>query len=158
MKVVDLKLDLLREAPWNPNVMDSTMRRYLQESITRYGLLGNLVVRHLANDVYEVLSGNQRLRLLQEMGYSTVPCVVVDLNGAQSRLLCQAMNRIQGTDDLGLRAELVREILKAIPESEVLGVLPDSSDSLKALVSLGQKDIASYLRHWQQSQEARLTH
>ena len=158
MNVVDLKLALLREAPWNPNVMDSTMRRYLQESITRYGLLGNLVVRPLTKDAYEVLSGNQRLRLLQEMGYSTVPCVIVDLNDAQSRLLSQAMNRIQGTDDFGLRAELVREILKAIPESEVLSVLPDSSDSLKALVSLGQENIASYLQHWQQAQEARLTH
>ena len=48
--------------------------------------------------------------------------------------------------------------MKAIPESEVLGVLPDSSASLKALVSLGQEDIASYLQNWQQAQEARLMH
>ena len=158
MKVVDVELAVLREAPWNANVMDSTMRQYLRESITRYGLLGNLVVRPLIDGAYEVLSGNQRLGLLQEMGYSTAPCVVVNLNDAQARLLSQAMNRIQGTDDLGLRAEHVREILKAIPEAEVLDLLPDSTDRLKALVSLGQEDIASYLQNWQQAQEARLMH
>ena len=158
MKAIDLAVGLLRQAPWNPNVMDSTTRRYLQESLSRYGVLGNLVVRRLIDGAYEVLSGNQRLALLQEMGYSTVPCVVVDLNDAQARLLSQAMNRIQGTDDLGLRAELVREILKDIPEAEVLDLLPESTDSLKALVSLGQEDIAHYLQNWQQAQEARLRH
>ena len=158
MKVIDLAVGLLRQAPWNPNVMDSTTRGYLHESISRYGQISNLVVRPLIDGAYEVLSGNQRLALLQEMGYSTVPCVVVDLNDAQARLLSQAMNRIQGTDDLGLRAELVREILKDIPEAEVLDLLPESTDSLKALVSLGQEDIAHYLQNWQQAQEARLRH
>lgn len=158
MKVVDLGLALLRQAPWNPNVMDSTMRRYLQKSIARFGILGNLVVRPLIDGAYEVLSGNQRLILLQEMGFSTIPCVVVDLDDAQARLLSQAMNHIQGKDDLGLRAELVREILKDIPEAEVLDLMPESTDSLKALVSLGQEDIANYLQNWQQAQEARLRH
>ena len=45
MQVTDLPLGQLKEAPWNPNRMDSAMRDRLGESVRRYGLAENLVVR-----------------------------------------------------------------------------------------------------------------
>jgi ParB family chromosome partitioning protein len=158
MQVVDLPLSQLKEAPWNPNQTDDAMLDRLRESLTRFGLLTNLVVRPIAQDTYEVLSGNQRLQVLRELGYAAAPCVVVELDDARVGLLSQALNRIQGEDDLGLRAELLREVLKALPQQTVLGLLPETTESLKAMASLGQNDIAAYLQNWQRAQPARLKH
>ena len=158
VKVVELAIDNLREAAWNPNVMDEAMLGRLRESVMRFGTVQNLVVRLLDDCRYEVLSGNQRFRVLREMGITPVPSVVVDLDDGQARLLAQALNRIQGEDDLGLKAEAVREILKSVPASEVLSLLPESAEGLEALGSLGEEDIASHLQAWELTRKARLKH
>ena len=129
----------------------------LTESISRHGLVQNLVVRPLG-DAYEVLSGNQRLQVLRGIGDVEVPCVVINLDDARARLLAQALNRVHGEDDLGLRAELVRAVLGKLPQEEVLSLLPETVESLASLCSLGQDDMAGYLQSWQQAQEARLRH
>jgi ParB family chromosome partitioning protein len=158
VKVAELPLDQLQEAPWNSNQMDEATMSRLRESLARYGLVQNLVVRPLDKGCYEVLSGNQRLQVLRQLKHSPVPCVVVNLDDAHARLLGQALNRIQGKDDLGLRAELLREVLQALPQRDVLNLLPETTESLKAMASLGQEDIAQYLQNWQQAQGARLKH
>ena len=158
MNITDLPIDQLKEARWNPNVMNEAMLMRLRESISRFGLVSNLVVRTLGDDTYEVLSGNQRLQVLKDSNVQTAPCVVLDLDDSHARLLAQGLNRIEGTDDFGLKAELVREVLNSIPQSEVMSLLPDSSESLTALVSLGEADMAQHLQAWDQAQAARLRH
>lgn len=156
MKVIDITLGQLKEAPWNANVMDEAMMMHLRESVRRYGLVEPLVVRRLPDGHYEVLSGNQRLKLLTGLGVASAPCVVVDLGDIQARLLAQALNHIRGEDDLGLRAELLREVLKVVPDADVLKVLPDSAEGLRSLAAMGQQTVAEYLRNWQQAQGAKL--
>ena len=158
MQSINLTLVQLYPATWNANRMDGAAIGRLRESLARYGMVQNLVVRKLANANYEVLSGNQRLTVLRDLGYAEVPCVLVELDDARARLLAQALNRIQGEDDLGLRAELIRQVLEALPQEDVLSLLPETAESLKTLVSLGQGDMASYLQTWQKAQEARLKH
>lgn len=158
MRVVDLPLAQLREAPWNPNTMTPEMQAKLRASLTRFDVVENLVVRPLRKGTYEVLSGNQRLSVLKELQKKTAPCCVVELGDAEARLLVQALNRIQGEDDLGLKAELVRAILEKLPQDEVLALLPETAESLGALASLGQESMAEHLQAWQKAQEARLRH
>ncbi|HZA21348.1 MAG TPA: ParB N-terminal domain-containing protein [Dehalococcoidia bacterium] len=158
MKVTDLPLDQLKEAPWNPNRMDEAMLQKLRESLSRYGLVQNLVVRPLGDGTHEVLSGNQRLQVLRETMKNSVPCVVIELADAHARLLSQALNRIAGEDDLGLRAELLQQVLEELPQSEVLRLLPETAESLQAFATLGQHDLAGYLQNYQQAQVARLKH
>ena len=76
------------------------MMERLKESIRRYGVVENLVVRPFGNSTYEVLSGNHRLHVLGNMGHTAAPCVVVDLDDAHARLFAQALNHIRGEDDL----------------------------------------------------------
>jgi len=158
MQVTEIPLHKLNEAPWNPNQMDESMLARLERSIKRYGIVENLVVRPLPNGEYEVLAGNWRLKVLSDLDVDMVPCVVVEMDDANARLLAQALNNIQGEDDLGLRAELLRQVLDTIPQEEVLSVLPDTAESLTALSSMGHEIMADYLRNWQQAQSAKLKH
>ena len=157
MKVTDLLLDQLREAPWNPNEADEATMRRLAASIGRFGTVLPLVVRPLG-DAYEVVGGNQRLRLYREQGVTIVPCVVVDLDELQAKLLAQGLNAIHGADDLHRKADLVRSLLATLPESEVAAILPDSLESLRSLAHLGEAagSLASGLAAWSGREEPRL--
>ena len=145
MKVETLDLSLLQEAPWNPNVMDQAMHSRLKQSVNTFGLVASPVVRPLDARTYEVLSGNQRLQVLVELGYTTAHCVIVDLDDVHARLLSQVLNRIHGEDDFGLRAQLLREVLENVSQETVVDLLPETAESLQGLASLGQETIAEYL-------------
>jgi ParB family chromosome partitioning protein len=67
VKVTKLPLEQLKEAPWNPNQMAEALLQKLRESLTRYGLVQNLVMHPLEVGCYEVLSSNQRLQILQSL-------------------------------------------------------------------------------------------
>ena len=156
MRVVEIAVAQLVAAEWNPNQMDGPMLARLRESISRFGVVENLVARPAGEGLYEVLSGNQRLQILRKLGHENIPCLVIDLDDAQARLLAHALNRIEGEDDLGLKAELVRNVLKAVPQTDLLSLLPETKESLEALVSLGEANLAEHLRAWERTRGARL--
>lgn len=158
MRVVDLPLAELQEAPWNPNVMDPDMHKRLQESVRRFGPVENLVVRPISDGRHEVLSGNNRVRALRELGHETAPCLVVDLNDTDARLLAQALNHIEGEDDPGKRAELLRDIMRTIPQGDILSILPETAESLQAMASLGAEGVAAHLEAWQRARSVRFRH
>ena len=155
-EIVQLPLDQLREAPWNPNYMDQALVAKLERSVQRFGLIGVLVVRPIGDDIYQVLSGNQRYQVLRKLHWESVPCVIVEIGDAEARLLTQTLNRLHGSDDLGLRAELVKDIVAVIPSEEVLALLPETSQGLKALTMLNPETLEERLCQWQLAQKAKL--
>lgn len=158
MNIVNLPIEHLKLAGWSANVMEAEDQARLKASLARYGLVQNSVVRPDGAGAYEVLGGNQRLKEMRDAGIRTVPCVIVDLGDADARLLAQALNHIHGEDDLGLKAEVIRTVLRELPEAEVLTLLPESSESLASLTDLGQTDLADHLLSWQAAQATKLRH
>jgi ParB family transcriptional regulator, chromosome partitioning protein len=158
MNITYIRISMLYGATWNSNRMDDDMLEKLKESLVRYGLVNPLVVRLIADSQYEVLSGNQRLRVIREMGVPYVPCVIVELDDNQAMLMAQALNGIRGEDDLTLKSILLKKILSSIPEDNVLSILPETSDSLQALSSLSQSDLAEHLQAWEEAQAVKLKH
>ena len=156
MKLQHIPIGLLREAPFNPNRMEPEMEEHLRFSLRRFGMVQNLVVRPSGDASFEVLSGNQRLRILRSEGLEDVPCIVVSADDVEARLLAQALNRIQGEDDLGLKAELIQKVLDSVGADEVLSVLPETAESLAALESLGDMDLGEHLEVWDRAQAAKL--
>lgn len=158
MELIDVPLKLLREAPWNPNEADEATLRRLTASIGRFGAVLPLVVRPLG-EAFEVIGGNQRLRVYQEQEIETVPCVVIEADDISARLLAQALNAIHGEDDLNKKAAVVRDLLAALPETEVTAILPDTPEALRGLASLGQQtadSLAEALSSWETAKTIRL--
>jgi ParB family chromosome partitioning protein len=151
MQIVDIPIESIQSPGWNPNQMDRTMKYRLEEAIRRFGLVVPLVVREKGDGSFETVGGAQRLSVLWELGADSVPCVVVKADDVEARLLSQCLNRIAGSDDLGLKAELLRKVLAEMPQQEVLHLLPETTQSLQALASLGQQDLAGYLQNYQQT-------
>ena len=158
MHIVDLPIEAIAAAEWNPNEMDADTRARLRRSIDRFGLVVPLVVRPAGQERYETIGGAQRLTVLQEAGASAAACVVVEADGTEAMLLSQALNHISGQDNPGPRAELLRRLLTTHSLEDLLGLLPETAESLKALSSLGQEDLAAHLEAWQKAQAARLRH
>jgi ParB family chromosome partitioning protein len=138
--------------------MTMEMVSHLKESIVRFGLVENLVVRTMADKTRQVLSGNQRLKALKELGIESVPCVVVELDDANAKLLAQALNQIQGEDDPGRRAQLLRDVLVDVTDEQVLKVLPETAVTLRQIGAMGTKDLASHLSAWTRAKSKRLQH
>ena len=158
MNVIDIPVDLIAPATWNPNELPGDLQVRLRRSMELFGLVVPLVVRKLDDGTYETVGGAHRLEIALGMGFEKIPCVVVDVDDADVRLLSQALNHIAGEDNLGLRAALIKEVLEEKPMEEVLSLLPDSAESLTALSSLGEEDLAAGLAQWQAEQAARLKH
>ena len=158
MEIREIPIEHIQTPPWNPNRMDEATFERLRRSVERFGFLIPLVVRPVSRDCYETVGGAQRLQLLSEMDAQSVKCVLVEMDDTEARLLAQSLNRIAGEDDLGLRAELVRHLLETLPQNELLELLPETVQSLQALESLGQEDMAQHLQAWQDAQHARLQH
>ncbi|HZA24157.1 MAG TPA: ParB N-terminal domain-containing protein [Dehalococcoidia bacterium] len=158
MQTVNTPIESIQSPAWNPNRMDESIRPRLKASIERFGLVVPLVVRDVGDRQFETIGGAQRLSVLRELSVSAIPCVVVQADGVEARLLSQCLNRIAGEDDLGLRAEMLKEVLEQVPQAEVGKLLPETTDSLRTFASLGQQDLAGYLQNYQQAQVARLKH
>ena len=158
MELVELPIRAIVPAEWNPNEMDEAMRSHLSQSLQRFGIVVPLVVREVGEGRHETIGGAQRLAALQEMGADSVPCVLVQADDVEARLLSQSLNHIAGEDNLGLRSKVLNHILAKVPKEEVIAILPETAESLEALSSLGQEDIAAHLRAWQKAQAARLKH
>lgn len=158
MRVVEIPLKHLHEAPWNPNHMDEAMLERLKKSLSRYGLVVPLVVRPTGDFEYEVISGNQRLKAVADIGLEDVPCVLVNLSDSEAMLLAQALNGIRGEDDLATKGALFRKVLESVPESDILSLLPETQSSLSTLATINEGDLAEHLQAWEEAQSARLNH
>ena len=158
MEIVDLPIDSIIASQWNPNEMDWDMLSHLRHSVQRFDLVVPLVVRNAGDNRYETIGGAQRLSILKELCHSEAPCVVGQADDSEARLLGQTLNHVAGSDNLGLRAEVMREILEYKSPEEVLALLPETAESLQALTAIGEQSIAQALKQWEQTQKARLRH
>ena len=158
MEIVGLPVDSVSPAEWNPNEMDQAMLTHLRVSIQRFGLVVPLVIRPVGSELFETVGGAHRLLAARELGLSSVPCVVIEADDAAARLLSQALNHIAGSDNLGLRADVLRDVLESMPQEDVMALLPETAASLQALTSIGKQSIAQALQQWEQAQKARPHH
>ncbi len=158
MQLTEIDVNSITEADWNPNQMDRQARDRLLASINKFEVVQPLVVRKIGPDRYETISGAQRLSVIKELGMRTVDCIVVTETDAGARLLAQALNGIEGTDDpVKLQASLDL-IFENISKDEVLELLPDAANSIRQAISFDAPSLIEHLKTYEDSRSARLNH
>ncbi len=78
----------------------------IKNSIEEFGFADPLVV----NADMTIIGGHQRLTVATALGYTEVPCAVVDIDKVREKALNIALNKITGAWDENLLAELLEDI------------------------------------------------
>jgi ParB family chromosome partitioning protein len=68
------------------------------------------------------------------------------------------LNAVHGEDDLLLKGQLLEKVLQSVPRSDVLSLLPETTQSLSGLGSFKETDLAEHLKNWEKLRAARLKH
>lgn len=107
--VQEIKVELLNAAPYNPRIaLEPGMPEYekLKHSIETFGNVEPIVWNKRTGNV---VGGHQRLSVLKNMGYETVPCSVVDLDDTDEKLLNIALNKIKGQWDYDKLEDILKD-------------------------------------------------
>ena len=141
MDVVDIKVDQLEANPWNVNRMSPGMMKKLAAYLKREGLVEPIVVRPhpKKEDRYEILGGFHRWTICREqLGYETVPCVVVDLNDKRAKILSVNLNSMSGQAVPSLLSNLLHELEQEMPMPDLEATLPFDQGEITDFLSLMQ--------------------
>ena len=95
-KIVELnlnELDYYKNQPFKEYNQDEMNN--LKESIERIGLQNAIVVRKKENDRYEILSGNNRVRVFKELNKKTIPARIVECDDDKAELIMIDSNIVQ---------------------------------------------------------------
>jgi len=111
-KTADLKVlpvSVLKPAEYNPRKkLKPGDKEYekIKKSIEEFGFADPLVV----NADMTIVGGHQRLSVAVELGYTEVPCAVVDVDKTREKALNIALNKITGQWDEELLADLLKDL------------------------------------------------
>lgn len=137
LTVVEIGVEELTPNPWNPNRMGAAMREKLKTYLQREGFVEPLVVRPI-NKGYQILGGFHRWDIAKELGYTTVPCVVVNVDDQRAKVLTINLNEMKGQSLPSLLANLIHDLSKERTLEDLERQLPysiaelhDSLDLLK---------------------------
>ena len=112
MKSAELKVlpvGVLKPAVYNPRKkLKPGDKEYekIKNSIMEFGFADPLVV----NADMTIIGGHQRLTVAMELGYTEVPCAVVNIDKTREKALNIALNKITGAWDDSLLADLLEDI------------------------------------------------
>jgi DNA modification methylase len=114
MQVVQVKVELLKPADYNPRQMTEKQAQDLTESIRRFGLVDPIIVNSHKGRKNTVIGGHQRLQVALSEGFATVPVVYVDLDPKRERELNLRLNKNLGQWDWDALAAFEQELLEEI--------------------------------------------
>lgn len=138
MDIQKIKINLLIPATYNPRKdlkPDDEEYKKIKRSIENFGYVCPLIV----NKDYTVIGGHQRLKVLQELGYNEVECVVVDLDKTKEKALNIALNKISGDWDIEKLDALLKELKDSDFDMDLTGYSFDEIDDMIGDM-IGSKD------------------
>ncbi len=137
LKIRELAADRLDPNPWNPNRVSEPMFAKLRAYVEREGLVEPLVVRP-KGERFEILGGFHRWKIARELGWKSVPCVVVDLDDRRAKILSINLNELKGEPVPSLMAELIHDLSHDVSLDDLVTQLPYDLADLRDLTQLLQ--------------------
>ena len=129
MDIQTIDINKLIPATYNPRKdLKPTDEEYqkIKRSIEEFGFVSPLVV----NKDMTVIGGHQRLKVLIEMGYKEVECIVVNLDKTKEKALNVALNKISGEWDTEKLEILLQELLQEDFDVSLTGFNSEEIDNL----------------------------
>ena len=124
--------------PKNPNVMSKSALVKLKRHLDETGNYEPVVVRKhpSAADKFEIINGHHRIEALRQLGSEKVACLVWDVDDAQTLVLLESLNRLNGKDDPAKKAELLKELTQKYDTKTLALLLPDSRKTIERLANI----------------------
>jgi ParB family chromosome partitioning protein len=136
LTITELRVDVLDPNPWNPNRMTPEVRAKLRLNLQRDGFVAPIIVRRLG-DRFEIVNGEHRRQVAKELGFQTIPCVVLEkLDDRRARILTVNLNELGGDPVPALLAKLLHELEEETPLSDLAAVLPYDEAQIRDTLAL----------------------
>lgn len=136
-QIYSIEISKIRANPNQPRKLfaDEAILK-LADSIRQYGIIQPLCVRKIGEN-YELVSGERRLRASKELGMTTVPCVILDINEEKSA-------------EISIIENLMREDLNIFEQASAIESLIDTygltQEQIAKKLSNSQSFVANKLR------------
>lgn len=139
MNIQKIKIESLKPAEYNPRKdlkPEDEEYQKIKKSITEFGYVAPVIV----NSNMTVIGGHQRLKVLKELGYTEVECVVVDLDQKKEKALNIALNKISGDWDNDKLEELLTELKQTDIDMDITGFSFDEVDEILKDITGSKED------------------
>ena len=133
-----LKIDTLVPATYNPRKdLKPGDKEYekIKSSVNEFGYVDPIIV----NKDLTIIGGHQRLKVLKDLGYTEVECVVIDVDKTKEKALNVALNKISGEWNQELLGELIKDLQDLDYDVAFTGFEPAEIDEL--FNNLHDKDV-----------------
>jgi len=112
LDVVQIKIEELNSATYNPRKWDKDALERLKESIARHGLVDPLIANGAPERKNVVIGGHMRLAAAKELGFTELPVIYLNIPDiATEQDLNLRLNRATGEWDYDLLKEFSEEML-----------------------------------------------
>lgn len=160
MDIQKISIEKLNGAKYNPRKdLQPTDPEYvkLKKSIEHYGYVDPIIVNN-KDGMYIVVGGHQRLKVLKDLDYDSVECVVVNLSDTEEKALNIALNKISGDWDAEKLEDLLRDI--SIDDNFDIEITGFDLDEVNTLFSGSldelQADLDDYTRELSEAEKNKL--
>lgn len=129
MEFKKLNVDMLIPATYNPRKdLKPGDKEYekIKNSINEFGYVEPIIV----NKDMTIIGGHQRLKVLKHLGYTEVDCVVVEVDKTKEKALNVALNKVTGSWNEALLAELIKDLQEVDFDVSLTGFEPPEIDEL----------------------------
>ena len=98
----------------------------IKNSITEFGYCEPVIV----NSDMTIIGGHPRVTVLQDLGYTEIDCVVIEIDKTKEKALNIALNKITGEWNKDLLADLIKDLQDSDFDITVTGFEPPEIDQL----------------------------
>ena len=120
MEFRKINIDRLKHAEYNPRKDlkpgDAEFEK-IKNSITEFGYCEPIIV----NSDMTIIGGHQRAKVLKELGYTEIDCVVINIDKIKEKALNIALNKVTGEWDFESLAKLLDELKEEDYNIELTG-------------------------------------
>lgn len=139
MNIQKIRIENLKPADYNPRKNlkpEDEEYQKIKRSITEFGCVEPIIV----NADMTVIGGHQRLKVLKELGYEEVECVVLDLDKNKEKALNIALNKITGEWDNAKLEELLAELNETDIDMDITSFSFDEIDDMLKDITGSKED------------------